>query len=116
MVLGIVLAALGLETTIGHVDDRLERVPAFALVGGVALYLLGHVAFRLRTVRSLSPQRLLVALVILALFPVASQVPALVTLGLVTVAVCALIAYEAFRFAATRDRVRHQPADQASPE
>ena len=34
MVAGIVLVALGLKTTIGHVDDHLHAVPAFALLGG----------------------------------------------------------------------------------
>ena len=36
MVAGIVLVALGLKTTIGHFDDHLHAVPAFALLGGVA--------------------------------------------------------------------------------
>ena len=36
MVAGIVLTALGLKTTIGHFDDHLHAVPAFALLGGVA--------------------------------------------------------------------------------
>ena len=41
MVAGIVLVALGLKKTIGHFDDHLDTVPAFALLGGVAIYLLG---------------------------------------------------------------------------
>ena len=36
MVAGIILFALGLKKTLGHVDDPLELVPAFALLGGVA--------------------------------------------------------------------------------
>ena len=47
MVAGIVLTALGLKTTIGHFDDHLHTVPAFALLGGVAIYLLGLVALPL---------------------------------------------------------------------
>src|SRR5437016_5811597 len=43
MVAGIVLAALGLKTTLGDVSDPLATVPAFALLGGVAFYLLGLV-------------------------------------------------------------------------
>ena len=46
MVAGIVLVALGLKKTLGHVGDPLDTVPAFALLAGVALYLLGLVAFR----------------------------------------------------------------------
>ena len=44
MVAGIVLAAFGLEETLAHVGDPLEAVPAFALLGGIAIYLLAHVA------------------------------------------------------------------------
>ena len=36
MVAGIVLVALGLKKTIGHFDDHLDTVPAFALLGGLA--------------------------------------------------------------------------------
>jgi low temperature requirement protein LtrA len=48
MVARIVLFALGLETTLHDVDDSLSLVPAVGLSGGVALYLLAHVALRLR--------------------------------------------------------------------
>ena len=41
MVAGIILVALGMKKTLGHVDDPLEVVPAFALLGGMACYLLG---------------------------------------------------------------------------
>ncbi len=50
MVAGIVLVALGLKLTIGHTSAHLHTVPAFALLGGLAVYLLGHVAFRYRHV------------------------------------------------------------------
>jgi low temperature requirement protein LtrA len=45
MVAGIVLLALGLKKTLEHVDDPLKVVPAVAMLGGVGLYLLAHVAF-----------------------------------------------------------------------
>ena len=48
MVAGIVLAAFGLEESLPHLDQHLDVVPAFALFGGVAIYLLAHVALRLR--------------------------------------------------------------------
>ena len=54
MVAGIVLLALGFKKTLGHVGDALELVPAVALLGGTALYLLAHVAFRLRNVHRFS--------------------------------------------------------------
>ena len=54
MVAGIVLLALGLKKTLGHVEEPLKLVPAVALLGGTAMYLLAHVAFRLRNVHRFS--------------------------------------------------------------
>ena len=110
MVAGIVLVALGLKKTLEHVDEPLPTVPAAALVGGLALYLLAHVAFRERNVRTLSVRRLVTAVVLVALLPVAVELPALATLALVTAVMCALIAYETIRYAEPRDRIRHQLA------
>ena len=108
MVAGIVLIALGLKKTLGDVDEPLKLVPAVALLGGTALYLLAHVAFRLRNVHTLNRHRLLSALVLVALVPAAVELPSLATLALVTALLAALITYEALRFAEARDRVRHQ--------
>ena len=107
MVAGIVLVALGAKKTLAHVGDPLELVPAFGLCGGVALYLLGHVAFRLRNVRTLSVRRVVAAAVLLALVPVAVEIPALATLALVAAISAGLIAYESLRYADARERVRH---------
>jgi low temperature requirement protein LtrA len=107
MVAGIVLVALGLKKTLEHVDDPLKLVPAAALLGGTAIYLLAHVAFRYRNVHRFSGQRLIAAVVLVALLPAAVEVPSAVTLALVTVLLAALIVYEARRFAELRDRLRH---------
>src|ERR671918_2953266 len=48
MVAGIVLFAFGLEATLHDPASSLPTVPALGLVGGIALYLLAHVALRLR--------------------------------------------------------------------
>jgi low temperature requirement protein LtrA len=116
MVAGIVLVALGLKKTLEHVDEALATVPAAALVGGLALYLLAHVAFRLRNVHTLSVRRLVTAVVLVALLPVAVELPALATLALVTAVMCGLIAYETIRYAEARDRVRHQLAAEPPSE
>ena len=108
IVAGIVLAALGLKTTLAHVGDPLDPVPAAALVGGAALYLLGHVAFRLRLVHTLSRHRLVCAAALVALFPLALEIPALATVALVLLILVVLVVYEVKRFAETRDRVRHE--------
>ncbi len=107
MVAGIVLVALGMKKTLGAVDEPLTLVAAVALLGGTTLYLLGHVAFRLRNVRTLSRQRLVCAILLLALVPVAVELPALATLGALAGVLTALVAYEALRFAEARDRIRH---------
>jgi low temperature requirement protein LtrA len=88
MVAGIVFAALGVEETLAHVGDPLGTTPAVALCGGVALYLLGHNAFRLREEGSLSVPRLVVALVCLGLIGVGVTVPSLVTLAMLVLWCC----------------------------
>ena len=108
MVAGIVLAALGLKTTLGHVDDPLHTIPAFALLGGVATYLLGLVAFRIRHVHTINRQRLGMAVLLIALLPLATHIPALITLMLVTVLLAAVIAYETKIYGEGRGRVRHE--------
>ncbi len=108
MVAGIVLVALGLKKTLGHVGDPLDTVPAFALLAGVALYLLGLVAFRFRHIHTINRRRLLLAVVLCALLPAAVELSALATLALVTALMCALITYETISYGEGRDRVRHQ--------
>jgi low temperature requirement protein LtrA len=107
MVAGIVLLALGLKKSLEHVGDPLHLVPAFALLGGVAVYLLAHVAFRWRIVHRFSVQRLVCAVVLAALIPLAVEVPALVTMAIVAALLAALIVYENARFAELRERLRH---------
>ncbi len=107
MVAGIALIAVGIKRIIGHVDDSLQLVPAAALLGGAALYLLAHVAFRLRNMHTLNRRRLLCAIVLLALLPAGTRLPALLTLGILAALLCSLIAYEALRYAEVRERVRH---------
>ncbi len=117
MVAGIVLVALGLKKTLGDVGEPLDSIPAAALLGGAGVYLLAHVAFRLRNLRTLNRQRLACAGLVVALIPGATELPALATLGLLAVVLAALIAYEALRFAEARDRVRHQlAAELGEPE
>jgi low temperature requirement protein LtrA len=107
MVAGIALIAVGMKLTIEHVDDPLKLVPAAALLGGGAMYLLAHVAFRLRNMHTLSRRRLVCALVLLALLPAGAALPAIATLGVLAALLVALIAYEALRYADSRERIRH---------
>jgi low temperature requirement protein LtrA len=106
MIAGVVLLALGAKKTLGHVDEPLKLVTAFALSGGVALYLLAHIAFRARNVHSLNVQRLVTAVALLAFIPLAGQVDAVVAIGIVAAACVTLITYETIRFREARERIR----------
>ena len=107
MVAGIMLIALGMKKTLEHTDDPLKLVPAAALLGGMAMYLLAHVAFRWRNVHSFNLHRSVCAVVLVALVPLAVEIPALAALGIMAGVVVALLTYETVRFADARDRVRH---------
>jgi low temperature requirement protein LtrA len=111
MVAGIVLVALGMKKTIGHYDEHLHTVPAFALLVGLAAYLLGHVAFRYRHIHTINRQRLLLAIVLLILVPVATEVPALAALAAVNVLLWAMIAYETRTYGEGRRQVRRPQAE-----
>jgi low temperature requirement protein LtrA len=110
MIAGIILMALGVKKTIGDVDHPLKDAPDAALFGGVALYYLGHVAVRLRIVGTVNKQRLLAAIVCLALIPVGRELDALLALALVVAIAAAVPAYEAIRWSDTRHRIRSQGA------
>jgi low temperature requirement protein LtrA len=106
MVAGIVLFALGMKTTLSHFDEPLDTVEAVSLAGGLALYFAAHVALRLRQGGGWGHGRPVATVVLLALVPVATMVPALAALALVTVVCAALIAYEALRYPYARSWIR----------
>jgi hypothetical protein len=86
------------------------------MIGGTVIYLLAHVAFRLRNIGTLNRQRLVTAAVLLLLLPAATRLPALASLAGLAVILGVLITYEAVRFAAARDRIRHQLATMPAPD
>jgi len=110
MIAGTIMVALGLKKTLGHFDEDLPPVPAFALLGGIALYLLGHVLFRYRHIRSVNRQRLLLAVVLVILVPVATEIPALATLAIANVLLWAMVSYETRRYGERRREVRRPEA------
>jgi low temperature requirement protein LtrA len=116
MIAGIVLGALGLKKTLGDVGEELPTVAASALLGGTAIYLLAHVANRLRNVHTVNKHRLVTAVVALAFIPLAVQLPALATLAILAALLWALIGLEAIRFAGSRERVRRELAGEAVAE
>jgi low temperature requirement protein LtrA len=96
MIVGIVLFAFAMKTIVGHVGEELDSVTAFALCGGSALYLLTYSAIRIRIERRVrvSRGRLTAALALLLVLPLATMVPALAALALVTAVWLALHTYE----------------------
>jgi low temperature requirement protein LtrA len=117
MVAGIVLFAVGMKKTLADFDKHLGAVPATALVGGLALYLLAHVLLRLRISFLISPGmgllgrvgrgRPLAVVTLLLFWPFAGEVPALAALAFVAAVFIGLIAYEAIRYRESRSRIRH---------
>jgi low temperature requirement protein LtrA len=116
MVAGIVFGALGLKKALSEAtkSSSLVDMPAlptaglWALYGGVAVYLLAHVAFRWRNVHSIGWQRPIAALSTLALAPLMSGAQALVQIAVVAAVLLAVVAYESLRFREFRDRIRHE--------
>ena len=108
MIVGIVLFAFAMKNIIAHVGDELDAVVAFALCGGSALYLLTYSAIRIRVVRrwQVSSGRFVAALVLLLLLPLATMVPALAALALVTAVWVALHTYELVRWQEARTESR----------
>jgi low temperature requirement protein LtrA len=107
MVAGIVVGALGLEEIVAHVDEHLDLEHATAVLGGTALYLLGHVALRLRSAHTLNRHRLAVAVLLVLAIPAATSVRPLVVLGVVNALVWAMIATETAHYGSTRPQLRH---------
>ncbi|HEY7875456.1 MAG TPA: low temperature requirement protein A [Actinomycetota bacterium] len=107
MVVGIVLFAFGLETTLHDFGHELDVVPAVALCGGVALYLLAHIAFLFRTTNYLFRRRTIGAVALLAVIPIALAIPALGTLGIVSSICLLVVAWEVVRHRGDRVRIRH---------
>src|SRR3954470_6857940 len=78
MVAGIVVFAVGAKRAL-EVSGELPAVPAWALCAGVALYLVALSAFKRRNIGSWNQPRLVAAVALVALAPVATQLPALVS-------------------------------------
>lgn len=108
MVGGIVLFAFGLNATLADVSEPPGVVPAVGLYGGVALYFLSHVALRLRIGGGLGRGRPFATILLVALLPVATQVPALIALGVVAAICILLIVYEVLGHSESRSFIRSQ--------
>jgi low temperature requirement protein LtrA len=106
MVAGIVLFALAMKKTLEDVDGTLATVPAAALSGGLAIYMLAHVLSRYRISGTIGRGRPVAFVLLLATFPLAANVPAIWALVAVATVFVALIGYEAMRYRESRARIR----------
>lgn len=96
MIVGIVLFAFAMKTVVGQVGEELDSAAAFALCGGSALYLLTYSGVRSRVMRrlSLSRGRFVAAIAALLVLPLATSIPALAALAVITAVWIGLHTYE----------------------
>jgi low temperature requirement protein LtrA len=94
LVAGIIIFAVGVKLLIAHVSEPLSDAPRLALCGGIALYLLGHAAFRLRLSGSVNVEKLAAAATLLVLYALGAGMPALWLLSVVTAMLAALCIVE----------------------
>ena len=78
------------------------------MLGGAAVYLMAHVAFRWRNVHRFNVARTVCAAVLVALIPLATEVDALIMLAVLAALLALLLVYETHRYADLRARLRHQ--------
>ncbi len=118
LAVGIVLVAFGLKEVLLYVSDSshheltdpLPPVALAALVGGAAIYLLGHVVFKWLTVHAFSVVRVAAAAALLVATPLIAETPALVQLGVVALLVACAVVIESVVFAQSRRKIRAELA------
>lgn len=95
IVAGIVVFAVGVRLAVEAPADPLAAAARLALCAGVALYLLGHAAFRLRMTHRVNPAELATAAALLALFAVGGSAVAWLLVAIVAALLAALCVVEA---------------------
>jgi low temperature requirement protein LtrA len=95
LVAGIIVFAVGVKVAIAHVSEPLSDGARLCMCGGVALYLVGHAAFRLRMTGSVEVVKLLAAGAVLVVFALTGSADAWVTAIWVTAVLAALTFREA---------------------
>ncbi len=116
LAVGILLVAFGLKEVLLYVSDSshhsltdpLPSVALAALVGGVIIYLLGHVIFKWLTVHTISIVRLAAAAALLLAIPLIAALPALAQLAVVAILVTCAVVVESVVFAESRRKIRDE--------
>jgi low temperature requirement protein LtrA len=86
--------AVGVKVVIADAGSPLHDGARLALCGGVALYLLGHAAFRLRLTGAVSVEKIFAIGALLALFGLSAAMPAWSVASVVSLLLAALCALE----------------------
>ncbi len=97
MIAGIIVFAVGMRAAVLSVGHPLTEPARLALCGGVAIYLLGHGAVRLRLLGELGAEKGAAAVAMLALFALAGGLRAWAVVALGAGIVAGLCVYEARR-------------------
>jgi low temperature requirement protein LtrA len=97
LLLGIVLAAVGIEAAVAHPGEPLPAARALALAGGVAVFLAGDAWFRAILGIGRTAWRAAAAVAVLVAIPAATQLSAAAGLGATTAIFAAVLALEAAR-------------------
>jgi len=108
LVAGILLNAVGDALVIAHPSDELPDAELAAVVCGPALYLLAHVALRLRMTGTIAGRRLAGAIACLAIGAVGTALPALAVAALLVAVLVAVIVAD--QVAAKRRSRRGEPS------
>jgi low temperature requirement protein LtrA len=97
LVAGVVFFAVGAHAAVEDVNVALRPLPALALTGGVALFYLADVAYRWRDHHQLTTDRMVTGAAAILVCPVATHVPAMVTLVILTAIGVARLSWELWR-------------------
>jgi low temperature requirement protein LtrA len=116
LVAGIIGWAVGDELVIAHPTDVLPAAEVVVLVAGPAIYLLGHVLFRLRMAGTLSRRRLAGALGCVAVGGLGPVAPGIVLAALLVAVLVAVIAAERIAEARRRQRGELSPRERLEAE
>jgi low temperature requirement protein LtrA len=108
IVAGIIVSAVGVELVIAHPEETLHGSELLAVVAGPALYLLAHVALRLRMTGTIGGKRLAGVVACIAVGFLGPHVSALALSALLLGVLVAVIAAE--QLAAARRVRRGQPS------
>jgi low temperature requirement protein LtrA len=94
IVAGIIVFASGVKLAVHDVGEPLADAPRLALCGGVATYLVGHVAFGLRMVGRVGVEKLVAAGALLVLWAAGGDLPTWALAGAVTAVLVAMCVVE----------------------